>query len=91
MHRLIILLFIVTAIKSYAQTPEKIAEVDIISYEQFQQKDFKKLKETVKDALANDIDFYYLRLRVGILAYDKKNFEYAIPHFRYSVSTKSWL
>lgn len=82
MRRLIILIFIVSAIKTYAQTPEQIAEVDRISYEQFQQKDFKKLKETVKDALANNIDFYYLRLRIGILAYDKKNFEYAITNFK---------
>ena len=82
MCRIIIILFILSVSKMHAQTPEQIAEVDRISYEQFQQKDFKKLKETVKDALANDIDFYYLRLRVGILAYDKKNFEYAIPHFK---------
>ncbi len=57
-------------------------EVDRISYEQFQKKQFKELKKTVKEALDNKIDFYYLRLRAGILAYDNKNYEYAIPQFQ---------
>lgn len=65
-----------------AQDLQQKDEVDRISYEQFQKKQFKELKKTVKQALENKIDFYYLRLRAGILAYDNKNYEYAIPQFQ---------
>ncbi|MBK9330372.1 MAG: hypothetical protein IPM95_13985 [Sphingobacteriales bacterium] len=75
-------LFAFSCLQLTAQESLHKDEVDRISFEQFQKKQFKELKTTLKQALENKIDFYYLRLRAGILAYDNKNYEYAIPQFR---------
>lgn len=56
--------------------------IDSISYEQFLKRDLKGLKETVQFAQTQKIDFYYLHLRAAILAFENKNYEYCIPHFK---------
>lgn len=82
MRALTLLLFFVSYIAVFAQKNVSEADIDKISYEQFQNKQFKELKETIKTATKNGIDFYYLRLRAGILAYNMKKYEYAIPQFK---------
>lgn len=73
-----LLVFVLLETKAQQTTEDSL---DAISFIQFQNKDFKGLKETVKFAKTQQIDFYYLHLRAGILAFDNKNYEYAIPHF----------
>ena len=82
MRRLITITLLLLSCNCFAQNAQKQEEIDIKSYEQFQNKQFKELKQTLKDALAQNIDFYYLRLRAGILAYNNKKYEYAIPQFK---------
>ena len=82
MRTVILTLCIGISFSMFAQAPLSEDEIEKISYEQFQNKQFKEHKETVKIATKNGVDFYYLRLRAGILAYNKKKYEYAIPHFK---------
>jgi tetratricopeptide (TPR) repeat protein len=83
MHKLIAIFLLFMNLNIQAQSNlNSLDDVDKTSYEQYIQKDFKALKATVKSALENNIDFYYLRMRIGILSYDKKNYENAIPHFK---------
>lgn len=69
-----------------AQYTISYQSADSITYIQFINKDFKALHHTVKLALRNDIDFFYLRMRMGISYYEKKNYEAALPHFKRAYS-----
>lgn len=65
-----------------AQTTWNYYTVDSASYIQFVNKDYKSLWQTGKKALKNDIDFYYLRTRLGISYYEKENYEQALIHLK---------
>ncbi|TND10489.1 MAG: hypothetical protein FD123_131 [Bacteroidetes bacterium] len=79
MRRLIyILLFFVRPATAQEMT---YAYADSLTYAQYRAHDFAGLKQTVHEALGQGIDFFYLRMRAGILAYEKHRYEYAIPHF----------
>lgn len=84
MRTIVLILFLVAGAyaSASAQSPVTEADIDQRSYEQFLNKQFSELKATVKMAEEQHIDFYYLRLRAGILAYNKKKYEYAIPQFK---------
>jgi hypothetical protein len=47
----------------------------------YEQKEWDKLIDTVKEALKNDFDFFYLRTRLGIAYYEKGNYAKAVNHF----------
>ncbi len=82
MRILIIIAAIFCSCHTMAQTTDQSADIDKRSYEEFMRNDYGALKQTVQKALKNNIDFYYLRLRIGILAYNHKKYEAAIPHFK---------
>lgn len=81
MYRLILVFFILSNNISLGQTFSE-EELDAKSYNQFLEKDFKGMKQSLIEAKEQNIDFYYLNLRAGILAYNKNNFEFAIPLFQ---------
>lgn len=81
MYKIILFSFLAFVFLESNAQQSMLDSIDGISFNQFQNKDFKGLKETVKFAKTQQIDFYYLHLRAGVLAFDNKNFEYAIPHF----------
>ncbi len=64
-----------------AQYNKTVVEVDKISFQQFSDKDWNGLITTGKEAIKNGIDFYYLRYRLGIAYYEKKNYAKAVVHF----------
>lgn len=65
-----------------AQTTLNYYSVDSASYVQFVNKDYKSLWQTGKKALKQEVDFYYLRTRLGISYYKKENYEQALTHFK---------
>jgi tetratricopeptide (TPR) repeat protein len=67
--------------QAFSQATLTYQSADSITYTQFINKDCKALHHTAKQALRNDIDFYFLRMRLGISYYEKKNYEAALPHF----------
>ncbi len=55
---------------------------DSITYRQYSERDYKGLRQTGMLALSQDIDFYYLRMRLGISYYESSNYEAALEHFK---------
>lgn len=52
------------------------------SYEEYLLKDYRALKKTSRKALKSGIDFYLLRMRIAILAYEHHNYTKALRHFK---------
>ena len=90
MHRaLIISLFILITFFSHAQQPLSLVSVDAQTYTLWQKKDWNGLIAMGKQALKADIDFYYLRVRLGIAYYEKKNYHMALHHFEKAYKMQS--
>ncbi len=56
--------------------------VDSISLESYYKKDWRSLEAIGKQSLNAGVDYYYLRMRLGIAAYEQKKFTVAERHFR---------
>ena len=79
--RYLILVMLICSTKSFAQNTISYASADSASYVEYLRNDFKAIKETGKKALKEGIDFYDFRMRLAILGYNAKNYEYAVQHF----------
>ncbi len=55
---------------------------DSITYRLYMEKNYSELQRVAKEALAQEIDFFYLRMRVGISYYGAYNYEAALEHFK---------
>ena len=76
-------------------TVNLFAQNDFISldkqtYDYYLKGDYKNLKATGEKMLSKGIDYYYLRLRLGILAYNNQRYAYAIKHFKKAIEFSSW-
>ncbi len=60
--------------------PLTYKKVDSATYVQFHSNSYKELIVLGEKALKEDIDFYYLRIRLGISYYNVENYFRAIPH-----------
>jgi hypothetical protein len=56
--------------------------IDTATYNAYLRKDWKTVLNMGRTGINNDIDYYYLRMRMGIAAFEKKNYRRAIPHFK---------
>jgi len=67
----------------YSATSQTLTykKVDSITYFQFTNLQYDSLAITGQQALSQEIDFYYLRMRMGISYYNNKKYEQALPHF----------
>ncbi|MDO8897299.1 MAG: hypothetical protein Q7V19_06585, partial [Bacteroidales bacterium] len=68
--------------KVSAQVVSPSLNYDSLSYEQYLRKDWKALLETGKLMQKNGMDYYYLRMRLGIASMATNNFIGAEKHFR---------
>ncbi|TVP98658.1 MAG: hypothetical protein EA359_17970 [Balneolaceae bacterium] len=75
-------ILLVSSYDAYSQTPMTTTTIDAATYEQWSYQNWDALIETGNKALKNGIDFYYLRYRMGIAWYEKKNYRKASRHFR---------
>ena len=80
MRNLIIFFFIISN-SAFAQETVSYSIIDSVSYAEYLKNDFKAIKKTGRKALGEDIEFYDLRMRLGIVGYNEKNYEYAVKHF----------
>jgi len=55
--------------------------VDSVTYNLYNQKKWNLLIKTGKNAIKNNIDYFYLELRIGIAFFEKKNYRKAIKYF----------
>jgi hypothetical protein len=83
MHKRIIIAFclIATGFSSFSQVPISMSEVDTETYGLWLTKDWDGLIKKGKNAINQGIDFYYLRVRMGIAYYEKNNYHMAVKHF----------
>ncbi len=70
-------LFLLQPVKSQTFT-----EVDIQTYQLYLEKNWDELIRAGKSVLKLDFDYYYLRMRIGIAYYEKKNYKSAQYHFK---------
>ncbi len=76
-----ITIFILFFANVFAQDTLNSNYVNSKTYEYYQAKDWDNLIELGKNALKNDINFYYLQTRMGIAYYEKKKYRKAIKYF----------
>jgi len=65
-----------------AQTPAGIFKVDALTYRYYLEQKWDSLTRAGKAGIRDGIDFYYLRMRMGIAYYEQQKYALAIPHFR---------
>ena len=82
MQRILILLFSIFITTVYGQQPMTYSYADSMTYARYFRKDYKKLQKTATEALKAGIDFYDLRMRLGISYYEEKRYEKALLHFK---------
>lgn len=82
-RQLIIWAFISAFLHSVQSGAQQVnlPQVDAATYVAWQKGDWNELIRIGNEALENGIDFYYLRVRMGIAWYEKENYHAALPHF----------
>lgn len=81
-----VLFLLIAFSNANGQKTMNLPEVDKETYSLWQKNDWKNLIKVGKKALNEDVDFYYLRVRMGIAYYQKKNYHAAIIHFEKAYS-----
>ncbi len=88
--KIIILLFLIAAAGPLgAQHAPNFIEVDTATYRAYLHKDWDRIIEVGKQGLDNDIDYYYLRLRMGYAYFMKKQYRLAIPYYEAALKFSS--
>jgi hypothetical protein len=77
---LISLIFFHSKLVAQEETPS-FKNVDSLTYALYFQQNWDDLIREGNAALRQNIDYYYLRMRMGIAWYAKQNYRQAIPHF----------
>ncbi len=83
MHKTTLVLFIIilfSSVQGRAQQKD-FAYYDSLTYKLYMDKDFKQLLKVGRDALNSGVDYYYLRMRIGIAAYNLQKYRIASAHF----------
>lgn len=60
---------------------QSLLEIDTHTYQLFFSGKYDSLKLIGNEAIKNGNDFYFLRMRLGIVYYSEKNYEAALTHF----------
>ncbi len=76
-YLLIIFLFVFANVNAEILT---YRNVDSLTYSQFAKKQYKELRITGNTALKKKIDFYELRMRLGIMYFDCENYQKSSKH-----------
>ena len=70
-----------------AQSQLSLSHVDALTQELILKKDWDGLVREGKNALEQGIDYYYLRIRLGIANFEKGNYHQAFSHFEKALET----
>lgn len=86
MYKLIIIVLILcSSLDAFAQQQKYNENVDKKTYDLFVKSDWENLREVSESAISSGIDFYFLRMRLGVSYYNEENFISSIPHFEKAV------
>ncbi len=88
MHRLTYITFLLVLLGTAAPAQEKkgLSYYDKITYDAYLRGDWHEVIRAGRAALEEGLDYYYLRMRLGIACYTLKNYHQAIRHFRKALS-----
>jgi len=91
MRRLIFIAGIITFFSFHgrAQSSVDFKTVDSLTYKFYETQNWDSLIYIGSDAFKNNIDYFYLRMRMGIAYYEKQKFRKAVFHFKKAVSFNS--
>ena len=64
--------------------------LDKQTYDYYLKGDYKNLKKTGDKMLLQGIDYYYLRIRLGMLGFSNQRYSSAIKHFKKAIQFNSW-
>lgn len=64
-----------------SQENSNLIKTDSITFALYEKQQWSELIEVGEAAIKNGIDFYYLRMRLGIARYEQHNYRHAVPHF----------
>jgi len=73
---------VLISIISSGQRSSDFVSLDKSTYDYYLKKDWKNLIVYGKWGLQNGIDYYYLRMRIGVAYYEQESYRQAIAHFR---------
>lgn len=73
----------------YGQEKLSFAEIDKQTYQSYLDEDWAKIIEIGEKGISQNIDYYYLRMRLGIAYYETKVYEKAIVHFKKALEFNS--
>lgn len=79
---LIISAWFVLLTVAQGQAVMNFISLDKQTYELYLEKNWKELVSLGKNGLNSGLDYFYLRMRIGIAYYELGNYRRAIPHFR---------
>lgn len=82
-----IILFSGTA--TFSQQPPDFRQIDSLSWHYYNTGDWDKLLQTGKQAHQQDIDYFYLRMRIAYAYFMKQQYRKAIPHYQKALKFNS--
>jgi len=74
-------IFLFNAEIAFSQEFPGFVKTDSITFALYEKQQWDELIEVGEAAIKNGIDFYYLRMRLGIARYEQHNYRHAAPHF----------
>lgn len=81
MYRILIIFIVVIVVSGGRAKAQPVwFKTDSLTYRQYLDKDWENLLKEAKSSLRMGVDFYYLRVRAGIAAYELKNYRLAAKH-----------
>lgn len=83
------LCLLAAGMRSKAQETLDFNQVESRSYAFYLEKNWSELLKLGNRSLAAGIDYYYLRLRMGIACYEQQKYRAAIPHFEQALHFSS--
>lgn len=81
MYKLISVLLACVSVSASAQTELDSKLVNDSTYALYQSGKWKALEQQGRKAIHRHIDYYYLRMRVGIACYEQQKYRLALSHF----------
>ncbi len=76
------IIFFLITLGSNAQEKMGFADLDKKTYQLYEESQWKELLELGQKGLDTGIDYYYLRMRLGIAEFNLKHYQSASAHFR---------
>jgi tetratricopeptide (TPR) repeat protein len=83
MYRYLMLsILLMNFFKGVSQEPATFRYADSLTYTLYAGKNWSELIKKGKEAISNQHDYYYMRMRIGIAYYEMKNYGKSALHFR---------